>query len=64
MQKKMDILRFHFGVSGCSSGVEHNLAKVGVARSIRVTRSIFNRYLSKLQAGKIRPICYADSGEA
>ena len=26
-------------VSGCSSGVEHNLAKVGVERSNRFTRS-------------------------
>lgn len=26
-------------VSGCSSGVEHNLAKVGVGRSNRLTRS-------------------------
>lgn len=28
-------------MSGCSSGVEHNLAKVGVERSNRFTRSIF-----------------------
>ena len=27
-------------MSGCSSGVEHNLAKVGVERSNRFTRSI------------------------
>jgi hypothetical protein len=30
-------------MSGCSSGVEHNLAKVGVGRSNRLTRSIFSR---------------------
>ncbi len=29
-------------MSGCSSGVEHNLAKVGVERSNRFTRSIFS----------------------
>ena len=28
-------------MSGCSSGVEHNLAKVGVGRSNRLTRSSF-----------------------
>ena len=30
-------------MSGCSSGVEHNLAKVGVGRSNRLTRSILPR---------------------
>lgn len=30
-------------MSGCSSGVEHNLAKVGVERSNRFTRSNFSR---------------------
>jgi hypothetical protein len=30
-------------MSGCSSGVEHNLAKVGVERSNRFTRSNFPR---------------------
>ena len=35
-------------LSGRSSGVEHNLAKVRVARSIRVARSNFLRYSSYL----------------
>src|SRR5690606_39068927 len=30
-------------MSGCSSGVEHNLAKVGVERSNRFTRSILSK---------------------
>ena len=30
-------------MSGCSSGVEHNLAKVGVGRSNRLTRSNFSK---------------------
>jgi hypothetical protein len=38
-------------VSGCSSGVEHNLAKVGVERSNRFTRSSF---LQGNQASKSR----------
>ncbi len=32
-------------MSGCSSGVEHNLAKVGVERSNRFTRSILLKKL-------------------
>jgi hypothetical protein len=32
-------------MSGCSSGVEHNLAKVGVERSNRFTRSILPKTL-------------------
>src|SRR5262245_16714171 len=43
---------------GRSSGVEHNLAKVGVARSNRVARSSFS--LSKIadfvQSSRIRPV--------
>jgi hypothetical protein len=38
-------------MSGCSSGVEHNLAKVGVERSNRFTRSIF--YLEKIRLHQI-----------
>ena len=34
-------LRPNGRASGCSSGVEHNLAKVGVGRSNRLTRSSF-----------------------
>ncbi len=34
-------LRLRRRASGCSSGVEHNLAKVGVGRSNRFTRSNF-----------------------
>ena len=35
-------------MSGCSSGVEHNLAKVGVERSNRFTRSIFSKKYNEL----------------
>jgi hypothetical protein len=36
-------------MSGCSSGVEHNLAKVGVERSNRFTRSISSQNISELR---------------
>jgi hypothetical protein len=36
-------------VSGRSSGVEHNLAKVGVGRSNRLARSIFRSQLNGLK---------------
>ena len=36
-------------VSGCSSGVEHNLAKVGVERSNRFTRSSFLKRESSIE---------------
>ncbi len=35
-------------MSGCSSGVEHNLAKVGVERSNRFTRSNFLQQTSRV----------------
>src|SRR5690606_12553902 len=38
-------------MSGCSSGVEHNLAKVGVERSNRFTRSIFSKVSKPRFAG-------------
>ena len=38
--------------SGRSSGVEHNLAKVGVGRSNRLARSIISVHLQILPSGK------------
>ena len=38
-------------MSGCSSGVEHNLAKVGVGRSNRLTRSILSKVSKSWFAG-------------
>src|SRR6185312_1795400 len=40
--------------SGCSSGVEHNLAKVGVERSNRFTRSSFLREVKHRKAAVLR----------
>lgn len=39
-------------MSGCSSGVEHNLAKVGVGRSNRLTRSSFSQHERILSRNK------------
>jgi hypothetical protein len=51
-----DFLRKRFqvetGASGCSSGVEHNLAKVGVEGSNPFARSSFQQALSK---SRLRP---------
>src|SRR5438552_10837852 len=44
------IPRYHASRRGCSSGVEHNLAKVGVGGSNPLARSNFPVYLNALLA--------------
>ena len=50
-------------VSGCSSGVEHNLAKVGVERSNRFTRSKSSLDLKSKKGPGNRAFLLSGAGE-
>ncbi len=46
------------GASGCSSGVEHNLAKVGVEGSNPFARSSFSDWFRHQNPGFVRDFCF------
>ena len=52
-------------MSGRSSGVEHNLAKVGVGRSNRLARSSFSTFQKMMKLAFMQPAgCWPSSGAA